>query len=136
VKESEVQKVLYLCRGLPGSGKSTLAARLAPKANFSADMYFEQSGQYLYDASKIHAAHGWCRDQVTAAMARGEPEVAVANTFTQSWEMKVFVEIAEHFGYSVFVVHCENDYGNIHNCPPEAIGRMRARWQPYRLPKD
>lgn len=136
MSEGEPRKVLYLCRGLPGSGKSTLASQLAPDTNFSADMFFEQSGKYLYDASKIHAAHGWCRDQVTAAMSRNEPVVAVANTFTQSWEMTVYVEMAKYFGYSVFVVTCENDYGNIHNCPPEAIGRMKARWEPYRPQKD
>lgn len=133
MKNGETPRVLYLCRGLPGSGKSTLASQLAPLANFSADMFFEQTGKYLYDASKIHSAHGWCRDQVTAAMSRGEPVVAVANTFTQNWEMTVYVEIAKHFGYSVFVLTCENDYGNVHNCPPEAIARMKARFEPARL---
>ncbi len=133
MKESEVQKVLYLCRGLPGSGKSTLAARLAPKANFSADMYFEQSGQYLYDASKIHAAHGWCRDQVAGAMSRGEPVVAVANTFSQNWEMQPYMEMAKQNGYSVFVVFCENDFGNVHGAGPEVNQRMKARWEPRRI---
>lgn len=127
-----MDKTLFLVRGLPGSGKSTLARILAPSARYEADMYFEQTGAYLFDPSKLASAHAWCQEQTVAAMQRGHPVVAVANTFSQNWEMEVYKASARHYGYSVFVVHCENEFGNIHGCPTEAVQRMRQRWEPYR----
>ena len=44
-------KTLILLRGLPGSGKSTLAKWICNQW-FEADMFFEQDGEYKFDASK------------------------------------------------------------------------------------
>lgn len=123
-------KILYLCRGEPGSGKSTIASVLAPDANFSADMFFEQSGKYLYDSSKIHLAHEWCQGKVEEAMICNKLIIAVANTFSRNWEMITYEQLAAQYGYSLFVLRCENDFGNIHNVPASVVDNIRARMEP------
>lgn len=120
---------LYLIRGLPGSGKSTLAETLAPEAHFSADLFFEQMGEYQYKPFQRHQAHGWCMDQVAKAMANRTPAIAVSNVFPKRWMLRVYEEMALVFGYSVFVVSCENNYGNVHGCPQEAIDKMKEGWE-------
>ena len=129
-----LDKTLVLCRGIRGSGKSTLAETIAPDANFSADQWFEANGGY--DPRRIEDAHSACRESVSRAMTNGVPVIAVHNTFTRNWEMKPYHEIAQQFGYEVFVVVCENDFGTIHGGGPEVNEKMKARWEPRFFPKE
>lgn len=126
-------KTLTLVRGLPGSAKTTLARDLAPHANFAADDYFtDKEGVYHFDASKIRAAHEYCQRRTRIAMQGEEKVIAVHNTFSKKWEAQPYFRLAEEFGYSVFVVECQNDFGNTHGVPKEAIKRMKDRWEPLR----
>jgi predicted kinase len=124
-------KELFLLRGLPGSGKSTLAKSLGGK-HLESDMYFVDSeGNYRFDASKLRFAHGWCRLNCEMAMSDGIERVVVSNTFTQEWEMEVFLEFAKTYGYIVFSLIVENRHGgeNIHGCPEEKLKQMRDRFE-------
>lgn len=121
---------LYIIRGLPGSGKSTLAKQLAGQCFAEADMYFvDEDGEYYFDPTKLRMAHEWCQNEVRYLLKVNAPVVAVSNTFTQKWEYEPYVKMAKAFGYEVFIIVCQNDFGNIHNVPEEAIARMRARWE-------
>jgi len=124
---------LILVRGLPGSAKSTLAKKLAPDANFAADDFFtDAEGNYNFDPSLIRQAHESCQGRTQMAMLDKEPVIAVHNTFSKAWEAKPYFELAERFGYSVFVVECQNDFGNIHGVPDHVIQKMRERLEPLR----
>lgn len=124
-------KILFIVRGLPGAGKTTLADEIADVV-YSADMYFEDdNGNYNFKPEKLKDAHNWCRESVERAMESEWSKIAVANTFTQEWEMKAYTDLAEQYGYTVFSIIVENRHGNfnIHNVPSEAIWRMRDRFE-------
>jgi predicted kinase len=125
-----MERVLYLLRGLPGAGKSRCAAALGCTA-FEADAYFVRGGVYRFDATQIAAAHQWCIAGVRAAMAGGEPRIAVANTFTQAWELEPYQALAGEYGYTVFSLIVENrhDGASVHDVPQEIIEAMRQRFE-------
>jgi len=58
-------------------------------------------------------------------------EIAVSNTFTQEWEMKPYFELAEKYGYTVFVTIIENYHNgkNIHGVPDDKLKQMRDRFE-------
>jgi predicted kinase len=122
-------KELFLLRGLPGAGKSTLAKSLGGK-HIEADMYFEFEGKYEFDSSKLKEAHAWCQNAVRIWMINQVPKVVVSNTFTQTWEMDYYFELAKEHGYRVYSLVVENRHGgeNIHNVPKEKIEEMARRF--------
>lgn len=134
------EKTLYIVRGLPGSGKSTFAKKLVG-ADFlvcEADKYFiDDDGNYNFDPSKIKDAHEACRAMVEMYMMdsmeneQWYPEIAVSNTFTQEWEMKPYFELAEKYGYKVFVTIVENRHGgkNTHEVPEDKLEIMKNRFE-------
>lgn len=119
---------LFIIRGLPGSGKSTLAHQLSPVV-WEADMFFMVDGNYCFQPELLKQAHAWCQNQVLRSMQDNNPVIAVANTFTQMWEMQPYLNMAEDHGYAVCVLVCQNNFGNIHGVPEESIERMRSRWE-------
>tara|TARA_E500000081_G_scaffold84088_1_gene85312 strand:- start:5167 stop:5625 length:459 start_codon:yes stop_codon:yes gene_type:complete len=146
-----MNKTLYLIRGLAGSGKSTLARLIAEKEYFIADNrldgyavkdchmvcaddFFDVEGKYEFDASRLPDAHDWCSSQVYSKLSKGMDNVVVHNTFSQRWEMEPYFELAEEFGYSVFVIECQNDFGSIHNVPDHVREHMKKRW--HTNPRD
>lgn len=128
-----MDRVLYIVRGLPGSGKSTLGEKLAPEACYAADDYFtDGDGGYHFNPTQLVWAHTDCQRNVEEDMVGGRvlpvPAIAVCNTFTKKKEAKPYFVLAEKYGYNVFVIHCQNDFGNVHNVPEDVIDKMRARW--------
>jgi predicted kinase len=129
-------KTLYLLRGLPGSGKSTLAKQLGG-SHFETDLYFVSPDEtYNFDPSKLKEAHKWCQDAVSNAMllnyTTGHNEtIVVSNTFTQEWEMKPYMDMAEDWGYRVFSVIVENRHGGVneHGVPDEKLQQMQDRFE-------
>ena len=122
--------VLILIRGLPGSGKSTLAKQLCGSMEwFEADHYFidKTTGSYMFDATKLSAAHRWCLEKTKEAMQSGG--AVVSNTFTTKKELLPYFELAKSMGVIPVVYHCQNQFGSIHNVPEETMDRMRARWE-------
>ena len=138
-----VEKNLYIVRGLPGSGKSTLGAKLATtdrKYNsdtksygtthsYAADDWFtDREGNYNFVPEELSDAHEDCRARVMAAMMSEVSNIAVCNTFTQFWEAEPYVKLCKAYGYTPVVLECQNQFGNIHGCPPGKIEEMRDRW--------
>lgn len=121
---------LYLFRGLPGSGKTTAAKALCDTV-FSADDFFtDDDGVYNFDASKIKDAHADCRYRTEMALAQ-DADVAVANTFTEEWEMAPYFGLAKVYGARVFTFVVENRHGgqNVHDVPQHVIDRMGDRFE-------
>lgn len=122
---------LYLVRGLPGAGKTTLAHSIVdPSRVFAADDYFyDAEGNYRFDVDRLWPAHRNCQLAVTRAMESGD-DIAVANTFTRTREMKPYMKLAEEHGYRVFSLIVENRHGgnSLHDVPEEDVERMRQRF--------
>lgn len=128
---------LYIVRGLPGSGKSTLAKQLVPKHHFEADMFHTSSrtGEYLFDPTMIKESHEWCYKQVETCIIPRKVDVVVSNTFTQTWEMEPYMELAERWGYQVQIIECHGHWDNIHDVPEDVITKMEERWEPTVVPR-
>ena len=128
-------KVLYLLRGLPGAGKSTLAKSIGA-IYFEADMFFMEGNEYKFNPLKLKDAHAWCQNQVRISMKNANggmtpTRIAVANTFTQEWEMESYYKMAEEFGFTVFSMIVENRHGgvNTHNVPEDKLELMKNRFE-------
>ena len=122
-------KELFLLRGLPGAGKTTLAKTLGG-SHMEADKYFIDNGEYKFDASKLKEAHEWCQNAVRVWMTNNTEKIVVSNTFTQTWEMDYYFELAKEHGYRVYSLVVENRHGgeNVHNVPKEKIEEMARRF--------
>ena len=116
---------LIIIRGIPGSGKSTLAKKLCALLNgeyYEADMFFEQSGSYIFDPTKLAEAHAWCFDRVKESLSSGKLTI-VANTFCQDAHMRPYMELTEKH----IIIQLDTSYGSVHNVPDYAIERMREQ---------
>ena len=124
---------MILVRGLPGSGKSTVARGLlnTPRTiHLEADQYFMVGGVYEFDATKLHAAHGWCLSRTKEWLIGGADRRAiVSNTFTTVKELRPYFELAKELGIVPGVILCQNRFQNVHNVPEETLSKMAARFQ-------
>lgn len=127
---------LVLLRGLPGSGKTTLASTFLKglglwASHVETDQYFlKKDGEYVFDPSKLQEAHNWAFDRTKLSVEAGF-DVIVSNTFTQEWEMKKYLDLAEKFNYTVISLIVENRHGNqsVHGVPEKSLQRMRNRFE-------
>lgn len=121
---------LILVRGLPGSGKSTFAKSLLARnprmKHLEADMYFSRDGEYIFDPTKLRAAHQWCWEATCEAMLEGR-DVVVTNTFTQLWELDRYLNF--RYRFEVIVVEMRTMWGNIHGVPADKVEAMEHRWE-------
>ena len=133
-----MEKNLYIIRGVPGSGKSTFAKSIAKSWQiFEADMYFMKNGKYKFDFNGLKDAHNSCKRKVHKAMHPSlvnslfYRNIVVSNTFTQEWEMRFYQIIAKKYGYKVHTIIVENRHGNKneHGVPDEKVEQMRNRFE-------
>ena len=130
---------VVVMRGVSGSGKSTWIKNNYPGAYVcSADHFFEKDGEYIFDASKLSAAHNECLRQFIYAMESNYDVVVVDNTNTTVVEMAPYVRVAEALGKDVEIVRLECSYKvaskrNQHGVPAKTIQMMENRMH-KRLP--
>ena len=129
---------IILIRGASGAGKSTMANRIrgAGKAFiFETDNFFVDSvngHDYHFDSAFLGMAHWWNQGEVVRA-CRDCPTVPVivANTFTQNWEIKPYLEIARAFKRRVFVFTLRTEHDNVHNVPEKTVVQHRTGLQEF-----
>lgn len=127
--------ILMLFRGLPGSGKSTIADTTGFPVVSADDFFVGPDGVYRFDPTRLTQAHEDCQEVAWCALASGN--VAVANTFSQGWEIQPYARIARLTGARLVVVDLfdggRSDAAlavrNTHGVPVETIQVMRARWE-------
>lgn len=139
---------LILVRGLQSSGKTTFAKMLKEARerqfdrdafHYEADDWFRKpDGSYSFNAADLPKAHDWCRNATREALTGKvfPATVIVSNTFSQMWELKPYIEMAEEFGAKLTILTVETTLTddelaarNANNCPVEAIARVRNRWE-------
>ena len=126
---------LVLVRGVSGSGKSTIAEMLTlDKASAIAvstdDTFTDPDGSYHFDRASLAYAHEMCRARAEGFLRKGVERVVVHNTFTQTWEMLPFMDMADQFGYRVHTVVVENRHGSesVHDVPAKSLKAQRDRF--------
>ena len=115
---------IVLIRGLPGTGKTTLAKTMVGYAHFEADMFLEFDGVYVYDPSKIKAAHDWCVASAKFALEQNK-NVVVSNTLVKIWEMKRYIDL----GFPFRIIELTKRWKNIHGVPEDKIEIMEKNWE-------
>ena len=126
------ERQLFLFRGLPGSGKSTAAATQENWDHrvLETDMFLKNNGVYEFDPKKLPWAHDQCFKKTVEFLDMGF-DVSVANTFTQLWEMELYLAIPD---VQIFVIEMKTQYKSIHDVPDESFRRMQDRWE--ELPEE
>jgi tRNA uridine 5-carbamoylmethylation protein Kti12 len=129
---------LILLRGIPGSGKTTLGEVILrslisdqPDVISADDFFVNSEGSYIFDATKLKEAHNDCQLRCANKMKLEINKIVVANTFTQTWEMDIYYEMAERYGYRVHSIIVENRHGNenVHGVPEDKIKKMKDRFE-------
>lgn len=134
---------LILIRGMSGSGKSQLANKFIEYCSeqeamlYEADQFFlDESNNYNFDPTRLPQAHAWCLERAVEGMKKGQ-RVVVANTFTQLWMLKPYIQAAKELNVPVTVVSLY-DGGksnetlasrNVHGVPLHTIAQQRALWE-------
>lgn len=132
-----MEPVIYILRGLPGSGKSTFAQELVNLFQshdpiwVEADMWHVIDGTYQWKPERVRFAHEQCQSHVKKAMELKHPVIIVSNTFTQEWELKPYLDLANTHEYRIVSLVVENRHGsdNVHSVPQETIEKMRNRFE-------
>ncbi|MBM9578287.1 AAA family ATPase [Leptospira sp. 201903070] len=134
---------LILIRGLPGSGKSVLAKLLSENGKypvFSVDDYFTnpETKEYKFQFSENYLAYKSCEERTRKAMEVKTTRIFLDNTFTLSWEMEPYFQMASELNYTVFVLTVENYHKgkNIHSIEEEQLRKMASKYKVRLLSSD
>jgi hypothetical protein len=90
--------------------------------------FYTPHGEYEFNPSLLKDAHAWCKNKTEQDLSHGK-SVIVSNTFTQKWEIQPYIDLAKKYGAQVIIKKATGNYNNVHGVPPEALERMRSRWE-------
>ena len=64
-------------------------------------------------------------------MVNNVERIVVSNTFTQEWEMKPYLNMANEYGYTIFFIIVENRHNGVneHNVSEEIVEKMKNRFE-------
>jgi len=129
--DKEMDRDLYIARGIPGCGKSTLAEQLSRAVCTADDYHTDQAGNYNWKGENVSKAHEWCQRKCAKFMKQGISPVVVANTSTTEREMEPYYDMAKRYGYRVFSMIVENRHGgqDSHDVPVETLEKMKNRFE-------
>jgi len=128
---------LILIRGIPGAGKSTYAKKLFNDSEIfmwtESDDYWLRPDQYYdFNFKRIKEAHAWCFRQTKSWMIRtSHSNIAVANTFTELWEMQKYIDLAEELDFDLEVHRLDGGFENTHGVQEETLKKMVDRFEDY-----
>jgi len=120
---------LVIIRAPSGFGKSTYVEKnFKPKGyvNFEADMFFIKDGAYVFDRTKLGAAHQWCQMMTRKSLELGA-NVVVSNTSTTQREVNDYIRIATECKVPYRIIRLAKQFKNVHNVPDEVVEAMKAR---------
>ena len=112
----DINKKIFILRGLPGVGKSTLASylatNLAPKKGegkgaiilSSDDFFIASNGKYIFDDNKIVEAHKWNFKRFKEAIERELSPIIIDNSNYKKYHYYQYVDYAQRKNYSVAVI--------------------------------
>jgi len=151
---------VILMSGISGSGKNTyivkrFGEKIGPTTPLnavvcSADDYFEKTGSYVFDPSKLGEAHGECLRKFVdycAESFNGGPNgwempenLVVNNTNLTTEELAPYVAIAAAYGHKVEIVtlHCDPKVAaerSLHVQDIKALNAMQDRLNNRVIPK-
>ena len=96
---------VIIMRGPSGSGKSTWVKENHPYATVcSADNFFMEDDEYVFDVSKLSEAHQECFGKFLRAIANGDRDIIVDNTHLRWWEYRNYIMAANMLGAEVHIV--------------------------------
>jgi predicted kinase len=125
-------KLLILMQGPPGSGKTTTAEELRKTfggVRISADDYFMDNGQYMFDRAQLPDAHAHCRALAEQWMLVEVPLLILDNTNLHRGQVAWYKDRALLYGYTVAVIRCHGRYPNVHKVPSEVVEKMRNKME-------
>lgn len=122
-------KKLYVFRGLPGSGKSTLARKRAALV-VEPDMFrYDPEMNYVFESSMNDSVHMKSDDLLRTAMGLGVQCIATTAVNATVAQVRRYASLGQEYGYSVTVVECRGDYGNVHSVPPQVVAKMAKEFE-------
>jgi predicted kinase len=99
---------VIILRGVSGAGKSLYARKLVRENKgavvVSADDYFMQNGDYVFDRDSLGEAHKQCLLKFIEAVQGDERFIVVDNTNTRMTEVAPYYSVAKAHGYRVRIV--------------------------------
>ncbi|MFZ4768535.1 MAG: AAA family ATPase [Ferruginibacter sp.] len=125
--------------GVPGSGKSTHSASIPGSVVCSADDWFCQSGEYIFDFRELANAHGACLRKFLEAVVNEKEVVIVDNTNTTAEEIIPYYAVSAAYGREIelLTVLCDPIIAaarNKHTVPLEKVVAMAERLNNRVLP--
>ena len=133
-------KKVIITSGPPGSGKSYFARTYVENSIdsitttvISTDNFFMVDDEYVFDVTKIAAAHSDCYVQYLNALFSDVDQIIVDNTNIHFWEREKFIVAARKLGWEVhvhfFIVKTFEQAAkcverNVHGVPQDVILRM------------
>jgi hypothetical protein len=145
-EERSMVKRVYILSGISGSGKSFLAEEILQRTQgvkVSADHFFMQNGEYLFDPKKLGEAHADCFRRFIHYLEKTWLDIVVDNTNCTAIEIAPYYQAANAFNAlpEILTIRCgqwnEVEWcarRNVHKVPADAVYAQHNRLEDRVLP--